>query len=181
MEPRGTGVKCCSIDNLRNGTGLRGTHLASACVFMADDDPSSKSDASKTLFKDDEAKTYSTFLETVKRYRETEDEMKDVADQTVNFIIRQFNAPALTGVINYAQYVEVFNNVTIGLFLIVHLGSYNGAKSYNRINRRELFYSSYNLCVLLLSMAYEGRKYKLEEKKIDATGHKTFVMSPQAR
>lgn len=105
----------------------------------------------------------------MKRHVESHRETALVAQDVINFIIRGLNSSALLGVLNQKQHKELLIKTTDSLFEICMMSNYTTAEENDEIGRAELLNSSYSLIVLLLSLAYEGKLYKLEVARIEAS------------
>lgn len=126
--------------------------------------------AEETNFTEEEKQKFINFNETMCRYLDSEDKVAaEIAQYTINFILRQFNSSSLKGVINAAQHTELLDLSSTGLFEICYLKNPASANDYDFIMRDELFLSSFSLIVLYLSLALDGKQYKMEMARIEAS------------
>jgi hypothetical protein len=130
----------------------------------------------KPNFRDEELKAYNNYMETIKRYLTEQSDMAIVAEDAINYILRQLNTASLNGVLNQKQHSEVLSTATDGLFTVIYFSAYTDSEHFDFTKRDELFYSSFNLIVLMLSLAFDGRKYILEKMKIEASANKQITV-----
>jgi hypothetical protein len=130
----------------------------------------------KSNFHDEELKAFNNYMETIKHYLSEQNDMAVVAEDAINYILRQLNTASMNGFLNQKQHSEVLDTATDGLFTVIYFSAYTDTEHFDFTKRDELFYSSFNLIVLLLSLTFDGRKYLLEKMKIEASANKQITV-----
>lgn len=119
---------------------------------------------------DEDKKIFSEFIATFSRgvdekgNQVIKEEQKDLAEDTINYILRQMNFASLQGVIYYDDYRALVLNGAKGLFKLVYLQHY----SEDIVSRDVIFASSFNLLFLLFTRVFEGKHYQYLLKELDS-------------
>lgn len=110
-----------------------------------------------------ESSVYNRYVSTIKNSISTPRE-KELADECINYIIRQLNEDSMRGSINFTEYQNMVLIAVGGLFSLIYIKYYDD----DIVSRDAIFASSYNFLYFLFSRVFMGRDRDLIIKQIES-------------
>lgn len=140
---------------------MKGTASPEILFDPAKLDQTKLAELDAAVFSDDERKLHQTLLSSLKFVK-----YKDLAMDTVNYIIRIYNSDSFGAIVDPIPYEELLWKAVDGLFGLVYLSDkYFDPDEYEIVEKDELFQSAMCLIVYLSRRSYKGADYQL--KKIE--------------
>lgn len=95
-------------------------------------------------------------------------ENRKLAEDVVNYILRQLNSSSLRGVLHYEDYRTLVINASKGLFKLLYLENYSDDDVDDLTRRDVIFASAFNFIFMLFTRVYEGKDYDYYIKELES-------------